>query len=468
MKQLGEKLIRKVIPLFLIFGGGAGITASVLFYFGLPQRLIIIGLYFSIYVITGTLIGLLGENSITRIKGKSPVNRNEKGELLLLNQPLYTIAIIALIVAFITNYSHGATVAIFATIFYGLGFVIGLANGMFDYRQSISMNLLYIGILPISLTFLYAYYLNQSNAAIDFAWLCGSLFLFGYLLIVNRIKLDSIIFFKKSVNIEDSKKIRRFNDFLIVIFYAIYLVMFNFRKIINFSYDVLIKVFNWMLRVMEAISDWLLADIILEKTQDLTGPEKFDKLEKIERPWLEVLMKIVIYLVLGAVAIAAVISIVVVIIKAIKKLREILSEGFNRSVSEKKIKSKEYEEESEIVREELKGLNLKRRIRKYQYNLKNLKNIPLGSDKIRYVYGFVLERLYHKQIKINPSDTPEEIIEKIKNHKNGDELIKMGFDEFSKKYENARYSGREIDAGEDLEKKGEAFEKTVSDIKVEL
>jgi len=102
-----------------------------------------------------------------------------------------------------------------------------------------------------------------------------------------------------------------------------------------------------------------------------------------------------------------------------------------------------------------------------QYNLKKLNDIPLAGEKIRYVYGFVLERLYNKQVDIDQSDTPEEILKKIKSHRNGENLVNMGFDDFTEKYRKARYSDKEVEVKENLTDTGEKFEKGVSAIHID-
>jgi hypothetical protein len=102
-----------------------------------------------------------------------------------------------------------------------------------------------------------------------------------------------------------------------------------------------------------------------------------------------------------------------------------------------------------------------------QYNLKKLNEIPLAGEKIRYVYGFVLERLYHKHVEIEESDTQDEILSKVKKHRNGEKLAKMGFEEFTKKYHKARYSDKPVEEDENLVETGEKFEKGISSIKVE-
>ena len=137
-------------------------------------------------------------------------------------------------------------------------------------------------------------------------------------------------------------------------------------------------------------------------------------------------------------------------------------------MAEKKIESKEYEEESVIVRDVENEDRFKGKRKKMQYNLKKLNDIPLAREKIRYVYGFVLERLYNKQVDIEQSDTPEEILKKIKSHRNGDKLAKMGFEDFTEKYRKARYSDKEIEIKENLAETGGKFEKGVSDIHVDI
>ena len=147
-----------------------------------------------------------------------------------------------------------------------------------------------------------------------------------------------------------------------------------------------------------------------------------------------------------------------------KKIRDKLQNNYNRSMVERRIESKEYEEESKIVRDTENKDRIKFKKRKMQYKLKKLNDIPIAGDKIRYVYGFVLERLYNKQVNIEQSDTPGEILKKVKSHRNGEKLAKMGFEEFTEKYREARYSGKEIEIDENITRIGEKFEKGISSI----
>jgi len=284
-----------------------------------------------------------------------------------------------------------------------------------------------------------------------------------YLLFINRMQLDSIIFFRKSVNIEDSRKIRIFNDIMIFAFYCIYLFMFNFRNLIKVSREAVSNFIAWFFALLEKISDWLIADIPDMEREPI---EKIDELiegeRTVTRPWMQTLLKIIMFVLLGAVVIGLLLAIIGFIVKLVKKIRESMRLSYNRKASEKRTSSEEYVEESEIVKDERNNSKLRSRKRKYKYNLRELGKIPLAADKIRYLYGFVLERLYHKHISIEESDTPEQILGRIKGAENGEKLEKMGFAEFTQNYERVRYGKKDVELKENLVKKGESFEKAVS------
>ena len=466
MKETRTILIRKVIPIIAITGCMGGTAAAVMELADSPNSYLITGLYILLYAIIGTAVGVFAD-FFFKNRGQDIIKRNHKDELLLVQQPIYFVTGAAIIIAFLTNMEAGTGAGLLAAVFYGFTFLLGLSNGIFDYRESVSKNLLMAAILPIGFSFVYGYYINGTDAASSMAWLFGSIYLFSYLLFLNRMQLNSIIFFRKAVNIEDSRKIRVFNDWIIASFYIVYIIMFNFRKLIKVSYDAMLAVIGWIMVLMEKISSWLLIDIETEAIEETVEKEELELLPDIKRPWLETLLKVIMYVIVGAVIIAAVVSIAVIIIKTIKKIREKLSNNFNRSMSEKKIESKEYEEESRIVRDEENKDNLRSKKKKMQYNLKKLNDIPLAGEKIRYVYGFVLERLYHKHVNIEQSDTPEEILVRIKKHRNGDKLAKMGFEEFTEKYRKARYSGKEMEDDDKLAETGGKFEKAVSNLHVD-
>lgn len=459
-------VIRKIIPLISITGSCGGLTVAAMQIAGTEKSFIGTGIIFILYILAGTAVGLFASIYFTG-KGIEFIARDGKGKILFVRQKIYLLTSVAMVAAYITNVKTGVGAGVVAAIFFGGAFLLGITNGIYDYRESVAKNTLYLGALPVMLSFTYGYYINGSYEAIDMAWLFGSVYLFSYLLFTNRMQLNTVIFFRKSINVENSRKIRTFNDRLIVLLYMLYLVMFNFRKLLNISYDFFLSVINWCLVVMAAIMNWLLVDIKTDGAAELQEKEELDYLEKIERPWLAMLIKIAIYIIFIAMGIAIVVSLIVLVRKIIKKIKEVIRNNYNKSMSVKKVKTKEYEEKSEIVKENNGKRLIKLKRKKFKYNMKNLNKIPLAEDKVRYVYGFVLERLHHKHVDIEDSDTPEEILARIRKHRNGEKLNKVGFEEFTEKYRRVRYGRKKAEVNEDFAKKGEKFEKAVSDIYVE-
>ncbi|MBN2557148.1 MAG: hypothetical protein JXB33_00185 [Clostridia bacterium] len=459
-------LLRKIIPFIAIAGSWGGLSTAAMQMAGSEDTFFKTGVTLLLYILAGTIAGFAAVLIFER-RGRDIISRNVKGNIYIIKQPVYFLTAAAMMVAFITNMKPAGATGMTAAVFFGFAFFLGLSNGLFDYRESVSRNILYLGAVPIGLGFVYGYYINGGDQAINMVWLYGSAYLFSYLLFVNRMKLNSIIFFRKSVNIEDSKKIRMFNDWLIILLYMFYLVLFNFRKLLNVSYDIILRIINWSLAVMSAIMEWLLAEGDSLEREDLSEKEKLDEAVYPENPLLEKILKIIMYTLFAALAVAIVVVLVATIIKIIKKIAEKLRSNYNRSMSEKKVESKEYVEESEIIKDTANKDSLRRRKKKFRYSLKKLGDIPLAGDKVRYVYGFVLERLYHRQVAIEPSDTPEEIIGKIRRIRNGGSLNQMGFEEFTEKYRKARYSGKDIEPDENLLDKAEKFEKAISGLQTD-
>ena len=460
--NIKTRLLRKFIPLLAVSASVGALTAALLEFAGSTTTLwqnaaIAVG-----YIIAGTILGMLLLEVLDR-KGIDIIARNEKKELLITKQPAYLLTVIALAAAFLINLKHGLGFAFLAAILLGFNFLMGVTNGIFDYRESVTKNLLYGGAVPIGLMLIYSYYVKRSEPAIQLAWTAGSLYLYTYLLYINRMQLDSIIFFRKSVNIEDGRKIRIKNDIMISIYYCVYLVLFNFRRMIVVTREMVEKFITWIFMAMEKISDWLIVDIPSMDRQPLEKVDDLVEGELITRPpWIEVFMRILMYTLFAAVCIALIAAIIGFIVKLVKKIRESMRISYNKKASETRSSSDEYVEETEIVKEERNNSILRTKKKKLVYNLRELGNIPLAADKIRYLYGFVLERLYHRHIKIEASDTPEEILEKVSKVRNGRKLSEMGFEEFTQSYERVRYGRKDMVPDDNLVKKGEGFEKAIA------
>ena len=99
MKDMKAALIRKIIPLIAIVGFMGGATAAAMELAGTGNTYFMTGVYVLIYALTGTLAGYFLKTMLEN-RGKDPIARNFKGDLLRFKQPLYGVAAIAAVIAF--------------------------------------------------------------------------------------------------------------------------------------------------------------------------------------------------------------------------------------------------------------------------------------------------------------------------------------------------------------------------------
>ncbi|MFO7635833.1 MAG: hypothetical protein R6W96_00815 [Clostridia bacterium] len=457
-------LRRKFIPVLAMTGSLCGFFMMLFHMVDKDVNVVLQSLIFIGYLVAGTLASHLIR--LTRgKKGIDVINRNEKDEAYLIKQKMYLLAIPVFILAFLFTQSMGILYALVYSFAYGTAFLLGISNGLFDYKDMVTTNLLYVGVIPIGFSFVYAYYGANIPLTSNTAWFFGSMYLLAYLLLINRMKLNSILFFRSSVNVENSRKIRIQNDILIGLFYLLYLVIFNFRQLINFSYDILLTVFTYFLIAMQAIMDFLLADT---RGGDVPGDPTggLDAFEPVEMaPWLT-------YLLYGLLIVAFAIGLVFFIILLVRIIRKIVrlimqtvSGEMNRKSSKKTVVAREYEEESVIIRKGKTQHPLQKK-RRFHYTLKELTLMQNPTDKLRYFYAFVLERFRYKKVDFRDSDAPEEILEKISAYEGVDQLRADGFPEVTTEYLRVRYGEKEPGLQVD-EEKARRYEKDIQLIKTD-
>ncbi|MCD6321692.1 MAG: DUF4129 domain-containing protein, partial [Clostridiales bacterium] len=90
-----------------------------------------------------------------------------------------------------------------------------------------------------------------------------------------------------------------------------------------------------------------------------------------------------------------------------------------------------------------------------------------NREKIRYLYGFILERLFHRKIKIKLSDTPQEILETVLNYSNGQQMNQIGFQNLTEIYRQVRYGNKDVEINGDIVEIAGKYEKTISEIHTE-
>lgn len=464
MNLLKKYLIRKFIPFIAIIGSLTAFSISLQHIVNPDLDVIIQSLIFVAFIFSGIIFGSAGSAWFTKM-GKDILTYNYLGKALLLKQKAYLLFPVAMIIGFMAGTYHSTLFAVVCMILYSMAFVAGIGIGIFDYHDVLNKNLLYVGTIPIGLSFIYAYYATKNPLFVDVVWVYGSVYLYAYLLFINRLRLDSIIFFRNSVNVENSKSIRLFNDILISGFFGLFLIFFNFRKVISFGYSFIMNSIEWLFEMLAKIMNSLLAFTEIPPSEAVS--EDFNQFLGGEAVQTSLFVKILIYTFAALFCIAILIVIFIgirIVVRAIRKLLGNLSGMGNSNSADKKIKTKEYEEESEIIKSS-KLKEVYHRENKYLYTLKGLEQLESDEEKLRYLYGFALERLIIQNVGIMKSDTPIQILDRIAQQKGGLELNNEQFSKFTEEYRRVRY-GYKPSMKIDFIEKGKELEKRISDIKV--
>lgn len=441
-------MTRKIIPFFSLIGLLGGITFSFAHIFNNEANVFYITALLAIYIAVGIGFGSFYKSHMNR-RNSDWISSNKNGETLFFAQKTYLFTLIPVAISVVLLISQGVGAAIVMSIIFGIAFLCGLINGIFDYSKYQSEKMLSMGGFVIMASFVYAYFLagDYRTLFIDSVWIFGLIYFYTYLLFINRLKLDKVIFQQKSVNVENSKKIRRTNDVFVTVFALIAVGFYRFRELISFGYDVVAKLILAIMKFLEMIANWLLVDIDVtqEKKTTIIGEDTGNILKQGAATEMSLLTKILTV----AATILAIVAIAAIIFFGIKKLVSAIKKLFSTLVtSGQGIKNttsvKEYEEESAITKGSKKSRKRKNR---YHYSTRGYKGLKTDEEKIRYLYGFAMERYMEKNVDITKCDTPIDILDKIENYSNGSQSISESkFDWFTDQYRKVRYGNCDTDS----------------------
>jgi len=461
MELLKNYLIRKFIPFIALVGSLTAFFTATLYTTNrnidvVKQASLVIGV-----IGVGILVGVLA-SVIFEKANKELLTFDYKGKASVFKQKIYFITPIMMLIGYYIGSFTSKEYAIVCAIVYGFVFINGLAAGIFDYKEVVSKNLLYVGVVPIGVSFAYAYYFSENSIFIDIVWIFGSVYLFAYLLFINRLRLYAIIFFRNSVNVENSKSIRVANDILISGFFGLFILFFNLKNAISFVYNLIIKAVALLFDFLAKIMSSLLAFGSFEPADSVA--ENFNGFG--DAPVEQSLLVKILIGIFGALFIIGMLVVVYwgikFIISSIKRMVDNFSGVGNKKRKDKKIKTKEYEEESQIIKDKKNKVNVKR-ANKYLYTLKELNKVNSNEEKLRYLYAFAIERLIKNNIKIDKSDTPIQILDKINESKGGEILNNKQFNKFTQEYRRVRYGYKET-MSLDFLKEAKKLEKLIASI----
>ena len=462
---LEKQIKRKFLPLLGNMGSVGALTFTI--YYSIYPETVYYWLGFCfIMMLIGTISGIMIVDYYEK-RGKDIV-RADVDKVRILLQPSYLFAIIPfvllLILGFVLSYE-------FIDVFFGFAllpsfyFILGIGNGIFDYTQTANRKMLYMAIIPIAISMFSAFVSGPYGFYQDPVWLFGSLYLLFFLFIINRIKIEEMFILSKRVNVENKKLIRRRNDFLIMIFFALYLIIFVVRNTFT-------KMSDWIIKTFFAVVNWIInqfyklyKEIDVEQVTEVAEEVVEDGPPQMSPPLNPVAKTILI--VISSLVIAIVIYFLVK--KIIQLVRWIAAKANDTFSGGKKLKKEiENEEFEEIVEftKEKKHLDRLRRTARYKYTISGLKTLDTYKEKVRYLYGFALERLKYKKINVTKADTPEQVLDKLKVYENGDALVNNVFEEFTDEYINVRYGDKDTSGIDNIAEKASEVDDGISRIKV--
>jgi len=462
---LEKQIKRKFLPLLGNMGSVGALTFTV-YYSIFPETVFYwLGFCF-VMMLIGTVFGIMIVEYYEK-KGKDIVKADvDRVRLLLQPSYLYSFIPFAILLVLGLILSYGFTEAFFGFAFLpSIYFILGIGNGIFDYTQTANRKMLYLAIIPIAISLFSAFVAGPYGFYQDPVWIFGSLYLLFFLLIINRIKIEEMFVLTKRVNVENKKTIRRRNDFLIMIFFTLYLIIFVIRNSFTKISDWIIKsafaLINWIINQFYKLYKEIDVEQVTEVAEDVVenGPPQMS-------PPLNPVAKTILIVIASLVIAIVIYFLVKKIIQLIKWIAEKANDTFTGGSRVKKdVDNEEFEEIVEFLKDK-KQSNRSKRAPKFKYTISSLKALDTYKEKVRYLYGFALERLRYKKVNVTKADTPEQIVDKLMNYENGDILVNDVFEDFTEEYIKVRYGNKEPSVKEDIMNKASAVDDGIDRIKI--
>lgn len=443
MKKVNfEAVLKRILSTAFVAGVSGGLFVSAMKNLESSKSVLLLILQLFIIIIVGTGIGAIARSFKHKRLVKSSPN-NEVADLKIADQKSFFIALIVMIIAHFINSDMNEWNQFSAVLFTGGVFILSMVNGHLDISTYAPKSLLSIGIIPLVLSVVLGYSTYGNKEVINSVWIFGFMSFLSFLLILSNSQLNSQLFSSRHINVVNRKRIKLFNFGIVLIFFVLCVIVINFRKIINISAEAIKNLINAIYRGIEKFTNWLLnnpevGQVVKENEKELPGFSY--------KAGQNVIFDIAIIAIIVLVLVIA-ISVTVVIIKKQKIIKgKTVIEEFD-----------EFNENSAIIRERL-HLHLRK---KFTYTLNGFEEIKDVGEKTRYLYGFIIERLYYKKVSILKSDTPDDIMHKVFECDNGQLLEKLGFEELTEKYRQVRYGGKKIQFEGDMSRIAEAYERII-------
>lgn len=411
----------------IVLSGYGGLYIGIINFLNPEQSFLWIFCNLLLSVFSGALLGKAAVN-ISRSSKTQLVHYDKNRNILLKNQKLVYTAVIVFGVSYLVNsLIFEAGFLNIAMLNCGL-YILGLSIGLYDHTYNLTGILVYSGLIPVALSSIYLFVGNRSVKTVIWGMLIA--YIFCSLFAFNRLNLSKNLFRASDINIKDSSGILKRNLVLVIVLSTFSIILILISRYLKFIYNWLKSGLRLVYSMAEKITLW-----IYKKSYSLT-PEEEEPLELLEMPG-SLVAKIIITII-GIILIVMGFIAVVMIVKHLLNIR--LNMPFKTKI--KMSSSKEYEEEVSFE----KG-NFNRKVKhSKQYTRRGLARLSSAQEKIRYLYGYLLERLYLTDIPVTLSSTPDEILCLIEKRK---KLKKVVYKELTNDYIYVRYGFKKVNPGYD-------------------
>lgn len=402
-------------------------------------------LRFIILLVIGMITGILAERLYKSNKNIF-LTKDENGYFYFFKQRIFLLFIFIAAASWFFDSGFDIKPRIVSAVMSSVIFIIGLACGMYGQFGHSAKRMLLAGMIPLGASIIFL--VIDSPAGIRaIVWILGFVYLMCSFVFMNNMQLLSNVFMSQEINIKSVRKIRRLNFLMAAILSVVCTGFILFSRVLLFARDTIRKSLDAIYFNLTKFSRWI--------TYDLWYREMPDHQKDLPREWAKSDVPFQIVKILMVIAVLTVLTaIILTVIKALSARKG--GKPGRLKINE----NAEYMEETEIIRDRIR-LSHKR---KNRYTTEGLRKIADPSGKTRYLYGFILERLYLRKVKIKPSFTPGEICTKALSCRGGAGLAGIGFEEFTEIYRNVRYGGKKVRLSTDPVEMAAVYEKIISEM----
>ncbi|HHW49467.1 MAG TPA: DUF4129 domain-containing protein [Clostridiaceae bacterium] len=324
-------------------------------------------------------------------------------------------------------------------------YLIGLRAGIYNYRHTLSNKKIYAGILLLSSCILVISLVDGFHEHLRTVFfICAFVHIMVSFIIQNQSNLDDAFTGRITDLPYVPRNVRIYNIMVVLIFFAAIIAMFNFQSIVVFLLNVIRKVAAY---VIIAIL-WLFEKLTFPSGESPGDASDIQPLEPLpfEEGRNSIISTIIASVLTILIALFLLYKFAPVIARKIRKLLlailEALRKFFRTLPVQETDGNEDYYDKVEFVKpDEIKTQKAVtgRKKRNLERELRRLSN---PAEKVRLIYGYLLEVLLNAGVAIKKSDTAREIYKKVMDDREAlskADSLYGPFDKVTAVYEKVRY-----------------------------